>query len=44
MTCGITPKISSFILEPPEDLIASRGPSSIPSITSDDSFPSVPIE
>ena len=44
MTCGITPKISSFIFEPPEDLIASRGPSSIPSITSDDSFPSVPIE
>ena len=29
---------------PPEDLIDSRGPSSIPSITSEDNFPNVPIE
>ena len=44
MTCGTTPKNSSLSLEPPEDFIDSRGPSSIPSITSEDSLPSVPIE
>ena len=37
-------KKDSFSLDPPEDLIDSRGPSSIPSITSEDSFPNVPIE
>ena len=31
-------------MDPPEDLIDSRGPSSIPSITSEESFPNVPIE
>ena len=39
-----TPKNSSLSLEPPEDFIDSRGPSSIPSITSEDNLPSVPIE
>ena len=40
----MTPKINSLILDPPDDFIASRGPSSIPSITSDDNLPNVPIE
>ncbi|MBT6927235.1 MAG: hypothetical protein HN984_13585, partial [Marinovum sp.] len=38
------PKNNSFIFDPPEDLIDSSGPSSIPSITSDDNLPNVPIE
>ena len=31
-------------MDPPDDFIASKGPSSIPSITSEDNFPNVPIE
>ena len=31
-------------MDPPDALIDSRGPSSIPSITSEESFPKVPIE
>ena len=44
ITWGITPNNSSLTFEPPDAFIASRGPSSIPSITSEDNLPSVPIE
>ena len=43
-TCGSTPPMNSWALEPPAALMASRGPSSICSIASAKSLEIMPIE